>query len=331
VTAGLARALPGVALCAALAACAPLPTSPEPGAEPGARGSPPGLYQAPSNTARGAAVSRHAELAKAATDAGDHAAALSHHEVLALLEPASASHRQAIESSQLAIERGVREALAAGAAARRSGDAVRARDAYLRAIALDPRHAEAAAALREIEQQQMARLQSERAARARSLDAIVAGAKSRAQAPSQADGYDVEQRIELLSAGDVTAGLREARAWVDANPGDRDGRLRLATAVAERARDAERRGQRESALMLYDAANVLAPAPSADWTARTRELRRALGEARYTEGVKAMRIDLAAAIGHFEASLRFNPDHAKAAQRLREARAAQEKLRKFAR
>ena len=269
----------GVAvLCAALAGCAQQPAAPDADAGPGAGAA---VFRAEhGQSALATAIARQAELANAASEAGDHAQALAHHEVLALLDPANPAHREAAEASRLAIARAVREHLAAAAAARRAGDAVRARDAYLRALAQDPRNAEAAAALRELEQQQMARVQAERAARARSMETLVAGARSRAQAQTQADSYDLEQRIELVRAGDVSAGLREARAWVDANPGDRDGRGRLAAAVAERARDDERKGQRESALSLYEAANALRGEPLPEWTARARELRRALGEAR---------------------------------------------------
>jgi tetratricopeptide (TPR) repeat protein len=319
----------GVAvLCAVLCGCAQQPAAPDADAGRGAGPAASRSEHAPS--ARATVIARQAEFAKAASEAGDHAQALAHHEVLALLDPANPAHRQAAEASRVAAERAVREYLAAGAAARRAGDAARARDAYLRALAQNPGNAEAATALRELEQQQMARTQADRAARARSMDTLVAGAKSRAQAQTQADSYDLEQRIELLRAGDVSAGLREARAWVEANAGDRDGRGRLAMAVAERARDAERKGQRESALSLYEAANALRGEPLPEWTSKARELRRALADAQYTDGVRVMRTDLAAAIRHFEASLRFDPEHAKAQERLREARAAQDKLRKLA-
>ena len=316
-------------LCVVLCGCAQQPPAPDIGAGPDA--GPATARQEHAPPARDAAIARQAELAKAASEAGDHAQALAHHEVLALLDAGNPAHRQAVEASRLAIERAVREHLAAGAAARRAGDASRARDAYLRALAQNPRNAEAGAALRELEQQQMARTQADRAARARSMETLVAGAKSRAQAQTQAESYDLEQRIELVRAGDVTAGLREARAWADANAGDREGRGRLAAAVAERARDAERKGQRESALSLYEAANALRGEPLPEWTGKARELRRALGEAQYAEGVRAMRTDLSAAIRHFEASLRFDPDHVRARERLREARVAQEKFRKLAR
>jgi tetratricopeptide (TPR) repeat protein len=315
-------------LCGVLCGCAQQPLTPDIDAGPGGVPAASRAEHAPS--ARAAAIARQAELAKAASEAGDHAQALAHHEVLALLDPADPSHREAAEASRLTIERAVREHLAAGAAARRAGDASRARDAYLRVLAQNPRNAEAAAALREIEQQQMARTQADRAARARSMETLVAGAKSRAQTQTQAESYDLEQRIELVRAGDVTAGLREARAWVEANSGDREGRGRLAAAVAERARDAQRKGQREIALSLYEAANALRGEPLPEWTGKARELRRALGEAQYADGVRAMRTDLSTAIRHFEASLRFDPEHTRASERLREARAAQEKLRRLA-
>jgi tetratricopeptide (TPR) repeat protein len=313
---------------AALAGCAQLPA--ETGPAPASAAGGVATRASPASAAHAAAIVRQSELSKAASDGGDHAAALAHNEVLMLLDPGNPAHRRAAEAARALIERGVREQVAAGGAARRAGDAARARDAYLRALALDPRNAEAAAALREIEHQQMARTQADRAARARSMETVVANARSRAQAQSQAESYDLEQRLELMRSADPAVGLREARAWVEANAGDREGRNRLAAAAAERARDAERKGQRESALSLYEGANALAAAPSPEWTARARELRRALGDAQYAEGMRVMRADLAAAIRHFEASVRYDPDNAKAQERLRDARAAQEKLRRIA-
>ena len=318
----------GVALaCAALCACAPLPPGPEPavGTDVSA------LPDARSSTARAVAIARQAELARAAGESGDHAAALAHQEVLVLLDPANPAHRRAAETSRAEIERGVREQLAAGAAARRRGDAARARDAYLRVLALDPaQHRGGGGTARHRAAADGAHAGRPRGARAR---AGCGGGRGPHPGTRAGAGRGLRPRA-AHRARTIRATWRSGCArrapGSAANAGDREGRGRLAAAVAERARDAERAAQRERALSLYEAASALRGEPLPEWSGRVRELRRALGEAQYAEGVRAMRTDLSAAIRHFEASLRFDPDNAKAQERLRDSRLAQEKLRKLA-
>lgn len=304
-----------------LVACAPIPPAPAP--EPPAARSAPSAEPVASN-ARAAAIARHTRLAAAARDAGDLASAADHQEVIVLLTSGDPSHRKALDATREAIRRGVREHAQAGVAARRSGDLGSARDAFLQVLALDPDNADAAKALRDIEHQVMAKTQGDRAARARVHDGPTANARAR---PSEA--LDLDQPLELVRAGDLVAGLREAKAWTDANPADRTGRGRLGVAVAEKARDAENKGQRETALGLYEQAVVLAGAGTPEWTARIQALRKALGEKYYTEGMKAFRSDLDAAIRHWETGARYDPSNTTLQMRLREARLAQQKLRKM--
>jgi hypothetical protein len=179
-------------------------------------------------------------------------------------------------------------------------------------------------ALREIDSAMMAKTQGDRAARVRVVDDIVASAKARA-----ADTVDVEQRIEIMRAGDLNAGLRELRSWVDANPGERATRQRIGAAVAEKARELEARSQRESALGLYEQAGALAGSPLPEWTTRIQALRKTLGDQYYTEGMKMYRTDLTAAIRSFEAGARYDPSNTTLQLRLREAKLAQEKLKKI--
>jgi hypothetical protein len=322
------RARSGAAIAAAwLAACSPLP--PVQDAEPRAGAVPSVRSDGAPRTPRTGFAARHVELANKAREAGDLTAAEDHWQVLALLEPDNASYRQALASTREAIARGVREWWQAGVAARRNGDAARARDAFLRTLALDPSHAEAAQALRELEQQAMAKTQADRASRVRAAEDVVAGARARAAASPVNDGYDLEQRIELVRAGDLQAGLRELRVWVEANPGDKAGRQRAGAAIAERARDAESKGMRESALSLYGEAASLSGAPPPEWTTRSQALRKALGEQYYVEGMKLYRTDLAAAIRQWETGAKYDPGNANLQMRLREARLAQQKLQKI--
>ncbi len=270
-------------------------------------------------------MARHLELAAKARAADDLASAAEHEQVLVLLAPDDPQRRKALDATRNAIRNRVREHGQAGLAARRSGDLAAARDAYLRVLALDPGNDAAATALREIELAAMSRAQSDRAARARATEGVIAGARARAAG----DSYDLEQRIELFRAGDLNAGLRELRAWVDANPADSAGRQRVATLVAERARDLDANGQRETALALYEQATAFAGGTAPEWSARMQALRKALGEHYYVQGMKVYRTDVAAAVRQFETGVRYDPSNITLQTRLREAKLAQEKLQKI--
>lgn len=308
---------------AMLASCAQVPPDAGPAPERAPRAEAPAV----DGSARRAAIARHQALARAAREAGDLAVAAEHYEVLSLIDAGNPAHGEALRATKVAIDAGVREQLRLAAAARKAGDAAKAREAWLRTLALDPSNAEAARGLRELEQQAMARTQADRATRARSMDDIVASARSRA---ANEGGTDVEERIELVKSSDASIALREARAWAEANPGDRAGRQRLAVALAARARDLEAKGQREWAYPLYEQAYTLGGATQAEAGKRAAALRRALADEAYAEGMRARNKDLAVAIRHWETALRLDPNHARASERLREAKAAQRKLERMA-
>lgn len=314
----------------AVAACAPLPPAPAPQRPP-----PRPAVSAPPSTsgALQTAIAKHEKLARVAREAGELATAAEHYGVLVLLDPADPAHAQALRGTRAAIDEGIQEQLRVAAAARKDGNAAKAREALLRVLLLDPGHAEAAKGLRELEQAAMARTQAERAARARSMDEVIASARARAAAANTSmpdNGADLDQRLELVRSSDASIALREARAWADANPGDRAGRQRLAVALAERARDLDAKGQREWALPLYDQAATLGGTAQADAAKRAAALRKAFADDAYAAGMRARNSDLATAIRHWETALRYDPQHTKARDRLREARAAQKKLERIA-
>ena len=309
--------------CVALGACAAIPPPPDQAAE-APRTAP--VVEPVAPTSRAAAIVRHTRLAAAAREAGDLASAADHEEVVVLLAPGDAARRKALDTTRDAIRRGVREHSQAGIVARRSGDLLGARDAFLHVLAFDPDNADAAKSLRDIEHQVMARTQGERASRARVLDGPVANAKARGN-----EMLDLDLPLELIRAGDLNAGLREARAWVDAHPSDHTGRGRVGVAVAERAKEAEGKGQREAALGLYEQAASLAGASAPEWTLRMQALRKALGDKYYSEGMKVFRTDLDAAIRQWETGARYDPSNVNLQMRLREGKLAQQKLKRITR
>lgn len=329
------RATP-LAIALVLGACAQAPTAPD---EPGTEAPPPRALR-PGDGPREDAARRHRDHARAARAAGDLATARDHLHVVAMLHPEDESLRRELESLRVEIQRSLREHQENARAALRSGDTARASAEYLRVLALEPRNAEAARALRDIDRQNMARAQAGRAARVRVEDlfadaraaraAPAAGAAGTgapsAPGPDARDVYDIDQRLEMLRAGDTAGALRELKVWVDAHPRDRTARQRIGAAVADKAKETEGKGQRDAAIGLYEQALVLRGEPQPDWSNRIGALKKAVSEDAYNEGVKLMRTDLPGAIRSFEAALRADPQNSRAGTRLREAKAAQEKL-----
>ena len=304
-----------------LAGCAAAPPDPTPASPLVVRPAP---SRPPPVSHRGAAIAQHARLAAIAREAGDLADAAEHEEVLVLLAPDDPARAKALQATREAIRRAIRAQVDAAIAARRAGDLAGAREAYLRVLALDADNAEAAKALREIDLATMTRAQSDRAARVRVPDEAVTSAKAR---PNETN--DLDQRIEIMRAGDLNTGLRELRSWVDAHPSERAARQRIGLAVAEKARELESKAQRETALGLYEQAGSLAGTAAPEWMARAQNLRKALGEQYYNDGMKVYRTDLNAAIRHFENGARYDPSNTNLQIKLREAKLAQEKLQKI--
>ncbi|CAG0992362.1 hypothetical protein BURK1_02338 [Burkholderiales bacterium] len=327
----IARSLAAAAVAALVGACAQAPATPD-DAPSATAPTPPRVLRA--DGPREEAVRRHRDLAREARASGDLPTALDHLHIVAMLLPGDEGARGEANALRDQIRRGVREHLESARAAMRAGDASRASTSFLHVLALEPRNAEASRAMREIDRQNMARAQANRAARARVqdlfADARIGKAAPAAGRPAAADanndGYDLEQRLEMFKAGDSAGALRELRVWVDAHPKDRATRQRIGAVVAERARELEGAGQREGALEHYEHALALRGEPQAQWSARVAALRKALGNDYYAQGVKLMRSDLPGAVRALEASVKFDPQNANAAGRLRDAKAARDKL-----
>jgi tetratricopeptide (TPR) repeat protein len=310
---------------AAVGACAQAPTPPS-AAAPALAPTP---RLAPAGDAVGEALARHRRLAEAARQAGDLATAATQWQIVTLLAPDDAAARRELASTRAAIAAQVKTDLQAGQAALAANDLERASQAMLRVLAADPAQPDAAKALRDIDRRRFAKIQSDRAAKVMSLqDKVATSATQRAQAMAgdSGDGFDLEQAIEMFRAGDASGGLRDLKAYVDANPGNRAARQRIATVVADRAREIEIQGQREQALNLYEQATALRGDAGGPWNARVPALRRELSLEYFEKGMRAYRIDLAQAVTYFQASVRYDPANAQASAKLREAQAARAKL-----
>jgi len=316
--------IPPVAL-GVLAGCAQMPPPPAPSTE--APVSRPSAVDARKSDV----IANHRKLAESAKKDGDLATAATEWQIIVLLAPDNDSYRREWSAVRAAIPVQVKEQLHAGSAAMAAGDLDRANAAMLRVLALDPNQPEAAAALREIDRRRFTRIQADRAAKVvRIEDKVAIAGTMRAQAAAESgDGFDLEQALLMLRAGDATGGIRDLKAFVDANPGNRNARQRIGAAVAERARELEDQGSREQALNLYEQATALRGDGTPPWAARMPPLRRAVSQDYFDKGSRVYRTNVAQAITFFETSLRYDPANTQAAIKLQDAKAAREKLEKI--
>jgi tetratricopeptide (TPR) repeat protein len=327
---------------AALAGCAEIPTQPAP-----APLSAPRLSAHEERVRQ--AIAKHQRLAREYRQADDLASAETQLQLVTLLAPGDAAARQELAAIRGETARRVQESLSAGNAALRTGDTDKAADAMLRALALDPDNEEAAKELREIEKRRATRIQAGRAAKAGGTNgAAVAAAPTAAPTtngnhrpaaprtaapagaqaavlPVTAEGYGYEVPLEMFKAGDTVGGLRDLQRYVDANPGDRAARTKIGAAVYDRAIELEAQGAREQAFALYEQAVTLRGEPGLGWNLRIQSLRKSLSDEYYEKGVQVAKSNPGQAIKDWETSLRFDPQNAKTAARLKEARSAQER------
>ncbi len=309
----------------ALAGCAQVPSD-RPAAPPAPRAAP---APAPASGVVPEAIARHRRAAETARQSGDLATAAVQLQIVTVLAPDDAAAARDLASVRATIEKDSRAQLAAGHAALTAGDLDRATAAFLRTLALDPSQPDAAKALREIDRRRLTRIQADRAAKVTTqADQVATRSAARAQADAS-DAFDIDQAIEMLRAGDASGGLRDLRAYVDANPGNRAARQRIGTAVADRAKELEDQGSREQAVTLYEQAIVLRGDARTTWAARVAPLKKSLSQEYYEKGSRAYRTNLVQAIAYLETSVKYDPSNTQASIKLQEAKTAREKLDKI--
>ena len=279
----------------------------------------------------GDSLEQRRQIARQRFADGDLAAAAAQWQILVLLAPDEASFRQELEATQSTLTRSAAAAYQSGLTALKQGDSDEAARLMLRVLALDPEHVQAGQILRKIEKERIARIQSEKANRARREDERLAirPQPTISRTTEYRRSFDLEQTIELFVAGDESGGLRELRRYVEANPDDKVGRNRISAIVAEQAQKLDTAATRERAASLYEqAVSLRGEAPPA-WASHLDVLRKTLASEYYDRAMRAYRSDLSLAIRHLETSVRYDPQHVNAALRLKEARTHQNALKRI--
>jgi hypothetical protein len=250
---GSLRSATPIAAVALLAACAQAPPAPDAPA--------PRVFTKLVDTPREDAVRRHREYAAASRAANDPATALDHLQVAAMLEPDNAAvprghrvragtdpHTGSASTSKPAVQRSGRTT---SPAHRRSSCGC---------SPVDPRNAEAARALRDIDRQNMARAQAGRAARVRVED-LFAEARAAWAAPAPAAGErSARRRCAPLGDGGARRCGRGPARRLRPRHADRDDARRR---YDERAARAQGVGRRASERPRGAPADRRRPSPSA--------------------------------------------------------------------
>ena len=278
---------------------------------------------------------------------GDLAAALTQWHILDALAPGDPEVVRQLAATRALIRHRVQERLADGATAERSGEPAKAREAYLRALALDPSNRDALSRLRSLETAavyavQQARLDKLRARRARAVARKAAGRTTSAGAirTENDNGQERDYRdmgIALFEAGDYEASILELRKYLGSFPED-DAAQAVLRRAQERARENRTRGgapipqptpTAAAGANSHRPAMALATAPPASLPVTPPAVTAADEKAAqdlYERGVRVYRQELGEAIHLWEQSLERDPRHVQARLRLEQAHKMQQRL-----
>jgi tetratricopeptide (TPR) repeat protein len=273
---------------------------------------------------------RERETAERLMQEGRWAEAIPHWEVLELLHPDQPTYAKKLADAKARAGSAAAEHLQQARQAREQGQNDRAFLLYLRVLSADPDSAEAAQALRDIEKDSARRAYVGALSRGGNNEAM-AGVRRGSNGPpppSVAERGDLDSAIMLLHQGETVAAVQALEGYVRKNPRDDLGRRTLQDAYAELARQRSQEGKKEEALTYLDKAQALRDVKSNPGLARSiKSLRKELAEDYYQQGLRAERTDLSEAISDWEKTLKYDPDHPLAAQRLERAHRMQQNLR----
>lgn len=306
---GMPRVLLAAAVATVAAGCA---TPPEPpsvtAAAPAPRSEPRrSFFPGPDEALR--------ERARAADQERRWADAIVQWEAVLLLRPDDAEATAQIASLRARIADGVGEAMSRGEQARRRGDADAATTAYLRALALDPHHAGAQAALREIERDRLRRGVLGRAPRP------MGGQTPGGTMAGPGDNAEVELGVQQFRQGDYAAAAQTLQRHLQRSPKDVLARAYLADSLFLLAMAASRNNRNEEAIGLLERAISNGPSDPAQANSALAQLRRSVAADYFRRGNEAQGArDVRRAISLWEQALKFDPTHAGAQAKLRESR-----------
>ena len=256
--------------------------------------------------------------------------AIPHWEVLEVLHPDQPAYTKKLAEAKSHAGSIAAEHLQQARQARQQGQNDRAFVLYLKVLSANPDSAEAAQALREMEKDGARRAYVGALSRGGSNEAM-AGVRRGSNGPpppSAGERGDLDSAIMLLHQGDTVAAVQALEGYVRKNPRDDLGRRTLQDAYVELARQRTQEGKKEEALAYLEKAQAMRDGKSSQGLSRSiQSLRKEIAEDYYQQGLRAERTDLKEAITSWETTLKYDPEHSQAAQRLERARRMEKNLR----
>jgi hypothetical protein len=273
---------------------------------------------------------RERETAERLMQEGRWTEAIPHWEVLQLLHPDQPAYAKKLADAKARASTAATEHLLQARQARQQGQNDRAFVLYLKVLSADPDNAEAAQALREIEQDSTRRAYVGALSRGGNNEAM-AGVRRGSNGPpppSAGERGDLDSAIALLHQGDAVAAVQTLESYVRKNPRDDLGKRTLQDAYVELSRQRGQEGKKEEALTYLDKAQALRDGKTGPGLTRPiQSLRKEIAEDYYQQGLRAERTDLSEAISAWEKTLKYDPDHPLVVQRLERAHRMQQNLR----
>jgi tetratricopeptide (TPR) repeat protein len=134
--------------------------------------------------------------------------------------------------------------------------------------------------------------------------------------------------ILLLNQGDYPAAVQTLEAYIRRNPHDELGNRTFQEAYMELAQQRTKEGKKEEALAYLDTAHgVRENKSSPELTRAIQSLRKEIAEDYYRQGLREQSTNLSEAIRLWEKTLKYDPEHARAARQLGQARKMEQNVR----
>lgn len=257
------------------------------------------------------------KLAALYMEQGRYADALLQWKILQTLHPDDERYERQVEQTKEHIDKLAGQRYRLGIAALEKGDIPGARHELLATLALDPTHTAALENLRRTEFDRVWRIQTAK------LEKLKTAEDRKAPNVGEQERSYFELGTQMLREGDYPGAVREIQKYLNSYPNDVHAKKLISEAYAKLAAQQQRQG------LLHNALGNIEQAKRFNATSNSKtekDVRSALANDYYEKGLRTLRHDLKVAIEMFNKALEYNPQHAKAREKLTDAQRMQKKL-----
>jgi tetratricopeptide (TPR) repeat protein len=254
----------------------------------------------------------------------DLAAALVQWKILHTLAPGDAEFSRQLNTTQAMIQQRVNIHMQLGEQAFSRGDSKRAKQEFLRVLALDPQQLQPQTYLRRIEQRHLKNVQRIKLAKLASLKQTAISHPAQGQnhqsvPPAKANLDHLEVGLQRLRQGDFETSIQALRTYLATSPQSHKAKQYLAEAHFQLGRSLYRQGNLPDTLAHFEAARKIDPSQVPQIRLYIRQIKHALADEYYHKGLEIYQADPDKAIQLWQVSLSYNAHHTHAQQHLENA------------